>query len=64
MGEADLKTDGCVAVRWSLEKSMVLTTRFLYRQISFVGVIGRRMREIRESTLPLEIKIPCGNVPQ
>jgi hypothetical protein len=33
-------------VKWTLEKSGTYTTKSLYRQTSFGGVISRRMREI------------------
>jgi hypothetical protein len=47
-------------VKWTLEKSGTYTTKSLYRQTSFGGVISRRMREIKESRLPLKVRIFCG----
>jgi hypothetical protein len=44
-------------VKWVLEKSGSYTTKLLYRQTSFGGVISRRMNEIWGSRLPLKVRI-------
>jgi hypothetical protein len=43
--------------KWVLEKSSSYTTKSLYRQTSFWGVISRRMNEIWGSKLSLKVRI-------
>jgi hypothetical protein len=44
-------------VTWALEKSGQFTTKSLYRQVSFGGIISRRMREIWGTKVLLKVRI-------
>lgn len=50
-------TDERDKVSWALEKNRIFSTRSLYRQISFGGVICTKMEEVWRAKLPLKIRI-------
>jgi len=42
---------------WMLEKSGNLTTKTVYKMITFLGIVDLRMKDIWETKLPLKIEI-------
>jgi hypothetical protein len=50
-------TSGDDVVVWALEKGGVYSTRYLYKFLSWGGVISSRMKELWGAKLPLKVRI-------